>query len=319
MRPFDVNVLKFLYFKHVLHAFCVKISIFCVKNIYLRGMCIALEHLFDYDDFRKFLQDYFEEQKKMRAVFSHRFFAAKAGFSSSSYCLNVIRGRFNLTPKSIEKIAKAMNFEPLQKAYFQALVQYNQAHQVDERENAWEQIVQIRKQIEFTHLTNREQGYFSRWYYPVVREVAVSGDWHGDYMALARLVDPQITTDEAREAVANLERWGLIRKCDDGRYEETSQMLDASGVAPIALRKIRREYIQHAIGSVETKPKNERFAAFTTLAMSEESYNYAVEVLEEARKKIITRAANDLNVERVYEMMLVAFPMSKKLVKEAGK
>ena len=38
-------------------------------------MCVALEHLFDYDDFRKFLQDYFEEQKKMRAVFSHRFFA----------------------------------------------------------------------------------------------------------------------------------------------------------------------------------------------------------------------------------------------------
>ena len=43
-------------------------------------MSIALEHLFDYDDFRKFMQDYFDEQKKMRAVFSHRFFAAKAGF-----------------------------------------------------------------------------------------------------------------------------------------------------------------------------------------------------------------------------------------------
>jgi uncharacterized protein (TIGR02147 family) len=96
-------------------------------------MCIALEHLFDYDDFRKFLQDYFEEQKKMRSVFSHRFFAAKAGFSSSSYCLNVIRGRFNLTPKSIEKISKAMEFEPLQKSDFEALVQYNQAQQVDER------------------------------------------------------------------------------------------------------------------------------------------------------------------------------------------
>lgn len=108
----------------------------------LRFMSIALERLFDYDDFRKFLQDYFEEQKKMRAVFSHRFFAAKAGFSSSSYCLNVIRGRFNLTQKSIEKIAKAMEFEPLQKSYFEALVQYNQAHQVDERENAWEQILQ---------------------------------------------------------------------------------------------------------------------------------------------------------------------------------
>jgi hypothetical protein len=63
-------------------------------------------------------------------------------------------------------------------------------------------------------------------------------------------------------------------------------------------------------------PKDERFAAFTTLAMSENSYRYAVEVLEEARKKIIARAANDLDVERVYEMMLVAFPMSKKIGKE---
>lgn len=279
-------------------------------------MCIALEHLFDYDDFRKFLQDYFEEQKKMRAVFSHRFFAAKAGFSSSSYCLNVIRGRFNLTPKSIEKIAKAMDFEPLQKSYFEALVQYNQAQQVDERENAWEQIVQIRKQIEFTHVTTREQAYFSKWYYPVVREMAVNADWHDDYMVLARMLTPQITTEEARDAVKKLLEWNLIKKVDD-HYEETSQMLDAAEIPPIALRQIRREYIQHAIGAVESMPKDERFAAFTTLAMSEGSYKYAVEVLEDARKKIIAKAANDPNVERVYEMMLVAFPMSKKIEKEA--
>ena len=280
-------------------------------------MSIALEHLFDYDDFRKFMQDYFEEQKKMRSVFSHRFFAAKAGFSSSSYCLNVIRGRFNLTPKSIEKISKAMDFEPLQKEYFEALVQYNQAQQVDERDQAWKQILQIRKQIEFTHITTREQAYFSKWYYPVIRELAADTQWHGDYRVLARSLTPQITTEEARDAVKNLLEWGLLRKLDDGRYVQTSQMLDAAEIPPIALRQIRREYIQHAIGAVESMPKDERFAAFTTLAMSESSYNYAVEVLEEARKKIISRASNDTNVERVYEMMLVAFPMSKKVGKEA--
>ena len=285
--------------------------------MYFRGMSIALEHLFDYDDFRKFMQDYFEEQKKMRSVFSHRFFAAKAGFSSSSYCLNVIRGRFNLTPKSIEKISKAMDFEPLQKEYFEALVQYNQAQQVDERDQAWKQILQIRKQIEFTHITTREQAYFSKWYYPVIRELAADTQWHGDYRVLARSLTPQITTEEARDAVKNLLEWGLLRKLDDGRYVQTSQMLDAAEIPPIALRQIRREYIQHAIGAVESMPKDERFAAFTTLAMSESSYNYAVDVLEEARKKIIARASNDTNVERVYEMMLVAFPMSKKVGKEA--
>lgn len=278
-------------------------------------MCIAIDHLFDYDDFRKFLQDYFEEQKKMRSIFSHRFFAAKAGFSSSSYCLNVIRGRFNLTPKSIEKLVKAMEFEPLQKSYFEALVRYNQAHQVDDRENAWKEILQIRKQIEFTHISGKEQVYFSKWYYPVIREAVVNSEWNGDYTVLARVLVPQITTDEARDAVKNLLEWGLIEKIDETHYRETSQMLDSREVAPIELRQIRREYMQHAIGAVESMPKSERFAAFTTLAMSEKSYEYAVEVIEEARKKIITRAANDSNVERVYEMMLVAFPMSKKMKK----
>lgn len=139
-------------------------------------------------------------------------------------------------------------------------------------------------------------------------------------MTLARLVEPQITTEEAREAIKNLQEMGIIRQVDadngEVRFEETAQMLDATRIPPMALRQIRREYMQHAIGAVESKPKQERFAAFTTLAMSESSYDYAVEVLEEARKKIITRAANDPNVERVYEMMLVAFPMSKKVSKE---
>lgn len=277
---------------------------------------MALDRLYDYDDFRKFLQDYFEEQKRMRAVFSHRFFAAKAGFSSSSYCLNVIRGRFNLTQKSIEKIAKALELEPLQKSYFQALVKYNQAEQLKDREDAWEQIVKIRKRIDFTHITTREQAYFSKWYYPIVRELVVTSNWAGDYMKLARMLDPQITTDEARAAVKSLLEWGLIREVD-GKFEETSQMLDATLVPPIALRQIRRDYIQHAIGAVEHKSKDERFAAFTTLSMSENSYNYAVEVLEEARKKIIARAANDSSIEKIYELMVVAFPMSKKIEKEA--
>ena len=201
------------------------------------------------------------------------------------------------------------------KEYFEALVQYNQAEQVDIREQAWKQILQIRKQIEFTHVTTREQAYFSKWYYPIIRELAVDLDWHEDYRVLARSLTPQITTEEARKAVKNLLEWGLLKKEGD-RYELTSQMLDAAEIPPIALRQIRHEYIQHAIGAVESMPKDERFATFTTLAMSKSSYDYAVEILEDARKKIIARASNDTNVERIYEMMLVAFPMSKMLTKE---
>lgn len=282
-------------------------------------MSLALDKLFDYDNFRTFLQDYFVEQKRLRAVFSHRFFAAKAGFSSSSYCLNVIRGRFNLTPKSVDKMAQAMELDNRQKAYFAALVQYNQAKRTEEREFAWNQILQIRTQNEFAHISNNQKDYFSKWYYPVLRELAVHPNWDGDITRLARLVDPSISTEDARIGIVNLESWGLIKKRDDGKFEATSLMLDASGVAPMDLRQIRREYVQYGIGALETKKPFERFGTFTTLAMSEASYDYAVRVLEEARQKIIARASDDAIVDKVYEMMIITYPMSRPMKKEDGK
>lgn len=222
----------------------------------------------------------------------------------------MIRGRFNLSIKSIDKLAKAIEFSAIQKQYFTALVDYNQAKCPEERDLAWNQILQIRQQLEFTHITHGQQDYFSKWYYPVLRELVVHLDWNGDYIKLARSLDPVISTEEARVAVKNLEEWGLIRDLGNGRYEATSLMLDAIKVSPISLRQIRREYIQHAIGCIESKKKEERFSAFTTLSMTEESYAYAVNVLEEARKKIITRAAGDKEIEKVYELMVVLYPMS---------
>lgn len=279
------------------------------------GVSKIIERLFDYDDYRKFLQDYFEEQKNLSAAFSHRFFAAKAGFKTSSYCLNVIRGRFKLTQKSAEKIAGALGLGALQEAFFLALVEFNQSEKIDKRDAAWAQISQIRRQAEFTHLTNREQTYFSKWYHPIIRELVVNSNWNEDYRALSKMVVPAITVAEAKDAVKTLMELGLVRK-NGGRYEETSLMVDASDVSPIALKQIRRDYIQHALRAVECIPRDEQYAAFTTLAMSESSFNYVVEVMREARKKIIAKVANDIDVERVYEMMFMTFPMSTGIPKD---
>ncbi len=279
------------------------------------GVSKIIERLFDYDDYRKFLQDYFEEQKNLSAAFSHRFFAAKAGFKTSSYCLNVIRGRFKLTQKSAEKIAGALGLGALQEAFFLALVEFNQSEKIDKRDTAWAQISQIRRQAEFTHLTNREQTYFSKWYHPIIRELVVNSNWNEDYRALSKMVVPAITAAEAKDAVKTLMELGLVRK-NGGRYEETSLMVDASDVSPIALKQIRRDYIQHALRAVECIPRDEQYAAFTTLAMSESSFNYVVEVMREARKKIIAKVANDMDVERVYEMMFMTFPMSTGIPKD---
>lgn len=196
-----------------------------------------------------------------------------------------------------------------------SLVEFNQSEKIDKRDAAWEQISQIKRQAEFTHLTNREQTYFSKWYHPIIRELVVTSNWNEDYRALAKMVVPAITVAEAKDAVKNLMELGLIKKTGL-RYEETSLMVDATDVSPIALKQIRRDYIQHALRAVECIPRDEQYAAFTTLAMSESSFNYVVEVMREARRKIMAKISNDADVERVYEMMFMTFPMSTKIPKD---
>ena len=199
------------------------------------------------------------------------------------------------------------------------MVEYNQAKQVEERENAWDEIVQIRSKNEFVHISEDQQDFFSKWYYPVLRELVCQPAFDGDMMRLARMVVPAIPTEEARVAVENMIRWNLIQKTVDGKFQKTAEMIDAKNVSPMNLRKIRREYVQQAIGAIESKKAHERFAAFTTLAMSESSYDYAVKILEEARQKIMAKAADDPEVEKIYEMMIVMYPLSEKLKTEDAK
>jgi len=285
----------------------------CKKN-YISGVTSTLfNHLFHYDDYRRFLEDFFQEQKQKRATFSHRFFARKAGFTSSSFCLSVIKGRFNLSQVALGKVVGALGLDTRQASYFGALVQYNQAKHQADRDQAWLEIQQIRKAVAFKKLESPQHGYFSRWYYPVIRELAVHPSWNGDELQLARMLEPQITTEEAREALQNLLDWEILLKAPSGKYLANSQMINAEGVPPVALRTIRREFLQLGVGALDTMPPSQRFLTFSTLAMSEDSYEYALQVIEDARKKILTRASADDNVQKVYELVLQLFPLTRPL------
>lgn len=70
-----------------------------------------LQALYQSTDYRAFLREYFQEQKRARKAFSHRYFARLAGFESSGFLAHVMAGERNLTETSIRKICKAMGFK----------------------------------------------------------------------------------------------------------------------------------------------------------------------------------------------------------------
>jgi len=64
--------------------------------------------VFAYNDYRKFLSDYYSEKKALSVWFSYLNFSRKAGFARKSFVFNVIGGRRELSRASVVKMCAAL-------------------------------------------------------------------------------------------------------------------------------------------------------------------------------------------------------------------
>jgi len=275
-------------------------------------------NLWSYDDYRRFLTDWFGEQKQLHRRFSHRYLAEKGGFSSSSFFLNVMRGRFSLTEVNVRKVIRILQLPEAAGAFFHSLVIYNQSKSIKEKNKAWEHMQQLRSQQEIFSIQEDASFYFSHWYNPVLRELACHESFQGNYMQLARQLDPAITTEEARQAVQAMVRMGLLVP-DGERFRPAHLVIQSNKIAPALLRGIRREYLELAIAALDSKTAEERMLSLSTMAMSREAYLYAVQMLEEAKQKIIARVAQDSKVDQIFELVVTMYPLSRVLAPEGEK
>ena len=86
-----------------------------------------MNRILEYNNYRLYLKDYFNEKKNKPGYFTHRFFAEKAGFSSPVFIKLVIDGKTNLSKKSVRKLISVLDLTDAEADYFDALVSFNQA------------------------------------------------------------------------------------------------------------------------------------------------------------------------------------------------
>ena len=48
--------------------------------------------IYQYTDYRKYLNDYYEEMKKVNKNFSYRYWSSKAGFSTKTFLYRILKG-----------------------------------------------------------------------------------------------------------------------------------------------------------------------------------------------------------------------------------
>ena len=97
-----------------------------------------MKEIVEYTDYRKFIQDYYDERKRSSA-FTWREFARDAGFTSPVYLKYVSEGKKNLSIGAAGSVANAMGLAGFESTYFVLMVSYAHAKSDKAKRAAFEE------------------------------------------------------------------------------------------------------------------------------------------------------------------------------------
>jgi len=267
-----------------------------------------IEH---YDNYREFLSDWFEDRKKRFRFFSNRYFCQKAGIKSPSLFKEVVNGNRNLTEQTIPKFIQGMGLTDSDTAFFRILVHLNQARDPKEREIYTEELKKFRDKVVKEVIPAEHYEYYSRWYNPVVRELACLIDWKDDCQHLASLITPQLKVREVKACVAMLVRLGFLVKDDEGRYHQSAPSITSgSHIHAAGVRDLNRHFADLGSEAIDRFSPDERHVSSMTIGISEEAYQSLRQEIEEFRDRVRRIVFDDKKSDRVYSMNLQLFPLS---------
>ncbi|MBN1130894.1 MAG: TIGR02147 family protein [Chitinispirillaceae bacterium] len=274
--------------------------------------------VFDYTDYRRYLADFYKEQKLATKAFSYRYFAKKAGINSVGLYKDVVEGRQNLGRALIFKFSAAMRHTKKEAEYFENLVFFNEAATVDERTLFFERMMSCQgSKARLVETTKYE--YYQKWYYSAIRaliSIGRFGDSEADCRTIAATLNPRIRPEEAKKALAILERLGFIEKNRDGAFVLTSSAITTGPLKPeasmTALKVIsfQKEMTALANGSLDRFGVENVNLSTLTLGISAATMTAIKEELAAVRNKIATLAEQEREPDRVFQLNMQFFPLS---------
>lgn len=273
---------------------------------------LELPSVYEYADYREFLRDHYAASKRMMQKYSFRYFARRAGLSSSNFLKLVMDGKRNLGPSTIDKFVKALKLDAEEATFFADLVALDQAETVAERNRAFERVAANRRFRAARRLEGPLFKYLTHWYYPAVRELAGRPDFVEDPAWIAKQLRPAITARQARAALKTLQDLGLLVVDDKGRLVrgETS-LTTGHEVRSLVIPAYHRQMIERAADSIDRVPPEERDVSALTVCIRCTSLADLKARIHRFREEMLDRCDSENEPEQVYQLCIQLFPLSQ--------
>jgi uncharacterized protein (TIGR02147 family) len=263
-------------------------------------------------DYREFLQAEYSLRKRRDKGFSHRIFSQDAGISSPNYLFRVLKGERTLNGSYIAKFCKALRLTSGERRYFATLVQFNNEREPDKKETLLKTLLSLRYRRGIHRIDDKKLRFFGKWYYPIIRELAVIMDCKNDFNLLARNCVPRITSQQAANAITYLLKAGFLKKNASGNFMRTNPVISSGDeVTSTMLRNYHRQTLAQSRDALDTVSPESRDISSLTLSVSGKTYFEIKKEIQNFRKRLLVMAQEDPNPDMVCLVGFQLFPRSK--------
>ena len=271
----------------------------------------SMPDVLQYTNYRVFLHDYYAYKKSTSAVFSLRFFAAKAGLSSHAHLKLVMDGKRNITKNTVVKIIQGLNLADERATYFENLVFFNQAKTDKEKAFYYGKLV---KSTPGSRLHKMDQAHFrifTEWYHSVIREMVELRGFNPAPEWISRRLGGTITPAQAAESLNLLSSLGLISRTANGYSQAQSLITTDDEVSDLLVKQYHRQMLDQAKNSMENVPAEKRDISAVTFAIQRKDFPALKKHLQLMRKELLDFSSESGTGEDVVQVNIQLFPLTR--------
>lgn len=266
--------------------------------------------LYQHTDYRVFLRDWFEREKETAPAMSYRFLAARLELDPG-FLVHIFHGQKHLAERHVPALAKLLKLGKREVEYFHRLVAFGKAKGARETSRRFLELMELRES-RVREVSASEHRYYRHWYVPAIRCLLAAIDFRGDWEELGARLRPAIGADDARKAVALLEKLGLVERGDDGIWRTIdAHLTSGDSWTRHAVAGFQKQTMELALAALDDVPKEEREISTLTFAIPASEMPALQDMVREFRGRLARWALTSRTADGVYQMNIQIFPVSR--------
>ena len=271
------------------------------------------KHIFEYNDYRLYLSDYYAHKKSNNPNYSHRVFAKQAGISSPSYLLMIINGARNLSLKTIPKFVDALKLSQKEAKFFEMMVLFSQTEDLEMKSKYFAEIISIKSTLAKVHNLEKEKfDFLSKWYVVAIYVLIDTRNFKASPSWIAKRLGNRITSAQASEALQTLLRLDMIQAdAEKGYKQKNSGALSVwDETRSMAVYEYHQSMNRLASDALRHNHPSTREVNSATISIPKEKLSEIQDKIRAFRKEINQIASAYTNPDDVYQMNIQLFALT---------